>query len=163
MRRFQEWPCQGAASWEEWSSCSRPSRDGLEVLPEQTGRSLVHRARRADVVCFRGSAQYYLCPVIVNVSSVIVHQSHSAKYLEHVRCSVLPYYEAAKGLVSVSLSQREMAAHLEVLTVSIWQSEDALRHFDGDASQVPAECALISLEGRTYQLLHCVMGDRLPE
>jgi hypothetical protein len=57
--------------------------------------------------------------VIVNVSSVIAHQSHSAKYLEHVRRSVLPCYEAARGLVSVSLSQREMVAYLEVLTVSI--------------------------------------------
>ena len=133
------------------------------MLPQRAWRSLAHGALQVALVYFRGSGLFYLRPVIVNISSVIVHQSHSARYLEHMRCSVLPCYEAAKGLVSVYLSQREMVAYLEVLTVSIWQSEDALCHFSEGASRVLPDCVLISLEGRTYNLLHCVTADRLPE
>jgi heme-degrading monooxygenase HmoA len=133
------------------------------MLPQRAWRSLAHGALQVALVYFRGSGLFYLRPVIVNISSVIVHQSHSARYLEHMRCSVLPCYEAAKGLVSVSFSQREMVAYLEVLTVSIWKSEDALRHFAESASRLPTDCALISLEPRVYKLLHYVMEDRLPE
>jgi len=52
-----------------------------------------------------------------------------------------------------------MVAYLEVLTASIWQSEDALRKFTADASRVRADCGLISLEKRTYRLLYCTHGE----
>jgi heme-degrading monooxygenase HmoA len=98
--------------------------------------------------------------VIIHTSSVIVPQRESAAHLDHVRCILLPNYETAEGLVSVCVSKRETVAYAEVLTISIWQSEDALQRFIQDQGRVVTkDRGLISLEPHTFELLYSLPGD----
>lgn len=79
------------------------------------------------------------------------------------RCILLPNYETAEGFFSVCVSKREVVAYVEVLTISIWQSEDALRHFIQDNGRVATkDRGFISLEPHTCELLYSLPGDGRP-
>jgi len=46
-----------------------------------------------------------------------------------LQSNAIPAYEAADGLVSVSLLQRPFVGYVEVLILSLWVSEDAMARF----------------------------------
>lgn len=90
----------------------------------------------------------------MRISSAAVPQSALSPYLEYVRSTEIPRYEAATGLMSVSLLQRPFGAYVELLTLSIWQSEQALTRFvekQPPADGVESEYGVIQFEPRTYE------------
>jgi heme-degrading monooxygenase HmoA len=93
--------------------------------------------------------------VIVRISSAFVPLSKLTLYLEHVEGSEIPRYEAALGLVSVSLLQRSLVTYMELMTISCWRSEEAMKQFV--EKQLPSvrannEYGVIQFEAQTYQL-----------
>jgi hypothetical protein len=97
--------------------------------------------------------------VIIHTSSVVVPQTDSAAYLEHVRCILLPTYETAEGLFSVCVSKRELVAYIEVLTISSWQSEEALLRFIQTNARVAEKTpGFISQEPHSFELLYSLPG-----
>jgi len=50
-------------------------------------------------------------------------------YFEHAQTHEIADYESAAGLVSVWLLSRPFVAYVEVMTVSVWESEQALHQF----------------------------------
>jgi len=94
--------------------------------------------------------------MIVQVSSVAVPQSMVSVRVEDIRSRTIPTYQAAEGFVSLCLLQRPFVAYVELLMISIWESEAALDRFT--ASQLPVDGAerdhaIIRLGLRTYELL----------
>lgn len=94
--------------------------------------------------------------MIVQVSSVAVPQAMVSVPIEDVRSRTIPTYQAAEGFVSLCLLQRPFVAYVELLMISIWESEPALNRFT--ASQLPVDGAetnhdIIRLGVRSYELL----------
>jgi heme-degrading monooxygenase HmoA len=94
--------------------------------------------------------------MIVQVSSVVVPQSMVSVQVENMRSRTIPTYQAAKGFVSHCLLERSFVAHVELLMISVWESEPALNRFT--ASQPPVDGAErdrdnIRVSSRTYELL----------
>jgi len=94
--------------------------------------------------------------VIVRISSTAVLEASLNAYVEHVERNEIPSYVAASGLVSVWLLQRRFVAYVEVMTLSLWRSEEALTQFVEkrpplDSAQV--EHHGIRLEPRLYNLV----------
>ena len=65
--------------------------------------------------------------MIVRISSTAVLETSLNPHLEHVQRNDIPNYEAASGLVSVWLLERRFVAYVEVMTLSLWQSEGVLK------------------------------------
>ena len=63
------------------------------------------------------------------MSATIVPQAKCDIYLANLQSNAIPAYEAADGLVSVSLLQRPFVGYVEVLILSLWVSEDAMARF----------------------------------
>lgn len=94
--------------------------------------------------------------MIVRVSSAIVSETQVGIYLEYVGSSVMPAYETAVGLISVSLSRRQVVGYVEFLTLSIWQSDEALKRFveaQPSATGVRSDGGVIYVEPRAYELV----------
>lgn len=94
--------------------------------------------------------------MIVHLSSVIVPHAQVSTYLEYVQMSSIPIYENAAGLVSVSLLQRPFVAYVELLTLSIWESEYALSQFvevQSTTDGAKTQHGIIHFEPHTYQLV----------
>ena len=94
--------------------------------------------------------------MIVQISSVAVPQSVVSVQIENMRSRTIPTYQAAEGFVSLCLLQRPFVAYVELLMISIWESEPALNRFT--ASQLAVDVAerdhdIIRLGLRTYELL----------
>src|ERR1700685_1677728 len=94
--------------------------------------------------------------MIVQVSSVAVLQSMVNVHMEDLRSRTVPTYRAAEGFVSLCLLQRPFVAYVELLMISILESELAWDRFT--ASQPPVTGAerehnIIRLGFRTYELL----------
>jgi heme-degrading monooxygenase HmoA len=94
--------------------------------------------------------------MIVQVSSVAVPQSMVNVRIEDMRSRTIPIYQAAEGFVSLCLLQRPFVAYVELLMISIWESEAALDRFT--ASHLPVDGAerdraIIRLGVRTYDLV----------
>ena len=70
-----------------------------------------------------------LTSVIVLITSIAIPADRVTEYLEHVERHLIPHYEAARGLDSVWLLQRPFVAYIEVTTMSMWNSEEALTNF----------------------------------
>ena len=92
----------------------------------------------------------------VQISSVAVPQSVVSVQIENMRSRTIPTYQAAEGFVSLCLLQRPFVAYVELLMISIWESEEALNRFA--ASQLAVDVAerdhdIIRLGLRTYELL----------
>jgi heme-degrading monooxygenase HmoA len=76
--------------------------------------------------------------------------------IEDMRSRTIPTCQAAEGFVSLYLLQSPFVAYVELLMISIWESEPALDRFT--ASQLPVVGAekdhgIIQLGLRTYELL----------
>jgi heme-degrading monooxygenase HmoA len=72
-------------------------------------------------------------------------------------------YESAAGLVSVWLLRRPYVAYVEVMTVSLWKSTQALHQFM--KSQVSeyrggVDYGAVRMEARTYELATLLEGKR---
>jgi heme-degrading monooxygenase HmoA len=80
-------------------------------------------------------------------------------YLEYVQGSEIPSYEAAPGLISVSLLQRSLVAYIEFMIISSWRSEEAMKPFV--KKQLSADRAkneyVTQFEAHTYELV--LYGD----
>jgi hypothetical protein len=98
--------------------------------------------------------------VVVHAASIIVHQSQAADYLKHVHNTLLPAYRAANGMIAVCFSRRELLAYVEILAVSTWLSEEALRKFAPETMS-PDEMnarGFIALEPHMYELVASYCG-----
>jgi heme-degrading monooxygenase HmoA len=93
--------------------------------------------------------------VIVQISSIAIPKTKIVEYLEHVRRNLLPAYNKAPGLDAVHFLHRSLVAYDELVTISVWQSEEALRHFTAgsDPDVGSRELAGIEFEPRTYKLV----------
>jgi heme-degrading monooxygenase HmoA len=71
-------------------------------------------------------------------------------------CSATRFQAMRQLLVSVSLLQRSFVAYVEVMKVSIWRSEEALRRFAENRpffADLKTEYGSIQLDPRTYELV----------
>jgi heme-degrading monooxygenase HmoA len=93
--------------------------------------------------------------VIVRISSIAIPRAELSGYFEHVRREVVPRYEGAAGLDSIHVLQRELVAYVEVTTLSLWDSEEALKVFleTRPVEYTPRGFAGIEFEPRTYTVL----------
>jgi heme-degrading monooxygenase HmoA len=94
--------------------------------------------------------------MIVRLVTAIISDRCLAAYLRHLQKRLLPEYEAAEGLVSVSISQRPTGGVVELLTASVWKSEDSMNQFfarDHAAAASGDDHAVIHLEPRSYELV----------
>jgi heme-degrading monooxygenase HmoA len=110
--------------------------------------------------------------VIVRISSAVVPESMASSYLEYVQRCEIPCYEVASGLIGVSVLQKPFVAYVELMTVSVWQSEEALKRFVRDqlpADRTEAGGGAIELSERIYEVVLsrpgklCVADLREPE
>jgi heme-degrading monooxygenase HmoA len=92
--------------------------------------------------------------VIVRISSIAIPKAELSNYCEHVRRE-LPQYEGAAGLDSIHVLQREFVAYVEITTLSLWDSEEALRAFleAPPVEDTPRNFMGIEFEARTYTVL----------
>jgi len=60
---------------------------------------------------------------------MIVPAHTLSRYLEHLEQFLIPRYEAASGLISVFLLQRPFVAYVELVTLSMWQSDEDMTRF----------------------------------
>jgi hypothetical protein len=94
--------------------------------------------------------------LIVRISSAIVSESELGSYFADLETSVIPNYEAARGMVTVYLLQRRFVAYIEVLTVSLWRSQDALGRFVESQSvteDVGRKYGAIEVEQRSFDVV----------
>jgi heme-degrading monooxygenase HmoA len=94
--------------------------------------------------------------VIVRVSSIAVPESNLDKYLEHVKENELPGYEVAPGLISVWLLRRPFVAYVEVMILSLWQSDEALTGFIESQTEpigLRSDYGVIHMEPHAYELV----------
>ena len=92
----------------------------------------------------------------VYFASVIVPQPQASEYLEYLETSAIPTYESAAGLISVYLLQRSFVAYTELLTFTIWESDQALRQFVESQplrGAFTSQRGVIQFEPRAYQLV----------
>ncbi len=92
----------------------------------------------------------------VRISVTIVPESNLNPYLEYVQRSEIPTYEDAAGLASFCILQRPFVAYVELVTISLWQSEQALSRFLATLAPTPAATdgyGAIRLEARNYTVL----------
>ena len=85
--------------------------------------------------------------MILRISSAIVSENQVGTYLEHVGKNVMPAYQTAVGLISVSLLRRQVVGIVEFLFLSIWQSNEALKRFLVPKALLAAEVLCVSPPG----------------
>jgi len=100
--------------------------------------------------------------VIVQISSIAIPETTVNDYLEYVHRNLIPRYEAALGLDSVHLLQRQLLAYVEVITISVWDSDAASKNFFKDSPVDDKQNHLggIEFEPRTYVLLTSRQGQQ---
>jgi len=93
--------------------------------------------------------------VIVQISSIAVAKAKTGEYLERLQRDAIPAYEAALGIVSIQLLRRSLVAYDELLTLSVWESEEALTRFleRPPLTDAPSDLRGIESEPRIYQLV----------
>ena len=94
--------------------------------------------------------------VIVRISSVAVPESKASPHLEYVQTCEIPRYEGAKGFIGIYVLQRLFVAYVELMTIEIWQSEEALKEFVGDqspADRPKCDCGAVQLPERIYDVV----------
>jgi heme-degrading monooxygenase HmoA len=66
---------------------------------------------------------------IVRIASVFVMQSHVEAHLKRLLEGVIPAYQAAPGLLTISVLRRSLVGYEEITTVTTWQSEEHMQKF----------------------------------
>jgi heme-degrading monooxygenase HmoA len=118
---------------------------------------LVLTRAAADAIPAAAPARVHqLRDMIIHISSVIVPVSEFQARLHQALQNLLPNYEIAAGLLSVSLSHRSVVAYVELLTISNWESEESLRRFlETCPQQVESSTndGMIYTEPHTYEIV----------
>lgn len=99
--------------------------------------------------------------MIVRISSAIVPSSEIDAYLEHLRTKAIPIYEAAVGLRWVAFLQRPVVAYVEVMTLSVWNSEQAMARFlEGKLfkDKPASHTGVIEMDPHAYELTASAEG-----
>jgi heme-degrading monooxygenase HmoA len=102
--------------------------------------------------------------MILRLSYVFVPRLSEVS-LEELRAWTVNNYTAAPGLYSVLLFQRQLAGYVEVVTLSIWQAEEAMTRFFSDKQHSEwnhSEKGAIRKESQSYELVVAVRGS-LPD
>ena len=77
-------------------------------------------------------------------------------YLSHVYGTTIPAYAATTGLISVSLFRRPAVGYVELLTLTMWQSEQALTRFLESCPAInglSSDNGVIHMEPHVYELV----------
>jgi len=94
--------------------------------------------------------------VIVRLSSTAVPISELNAYTEHVQGTEIARYENAPGLASVWVLQRPFVAYVELLTISLWESEQALASFvetEPPTDRTKPPYGAVRLDARQYEFV----------
>jgi hypothetical protein len=94
--------------------------------------------------------------MIARISSTIVRQPALELCVERWRTTILPSYVSSQGLIVVCLLQRSFVDYIELMTLSVWKTQEALDQFlqRGTEIVVPeGSDDTIQLEGHTYDLV----------
>ena len=92
--------------------------------------------------------------MIARISSLAIPKMTLPNYFDQMQRDLMPRYEAAAGLQSIQVLLRELVAYVEVTTISVWDSEDALRLFlETPFDRTAPEVVGIEFEPRTYVIL----------
>jgi heme-degrading monooxygenase HmoA len=81
--------------------------------------------------------------------------------LQYLQSTAIPIYEAAAGLLWVAFLQRPVVAYVEVMTLSVWKSEQAMARFVGGTptKDNPASpMGVISMDPHAYELFVSAEG-----
>jgi len=143
-----------ASSNKRTKTVFQPTRSQEQFL-SQKHRRLEDLPRNLDQVGQLHNSTETL-PMTTQVLSAIVPQTQVDAYLDYLRTRAIPAYESAVGLISVSLSRRQVVGYVEFLTLSTWQSEEALRRFlEGRPAStgVKSDGGVIYMEPRAYELV----------
>jgi hypothetical protein len=85
-------------------------------------------------------------------------------YLNSVQATTIPTYEAAEGLISVSIFRRVVSGYVELLTFTVWQSEQGLTRFLENcppAEKLSSDNGVIHMGARVYELV--TSGQGIPQ
>ena len=63
----------------------------------------------------------------------VARASEAEHYVRHLQREIFPKFSRIAGFVSASILRRPIAAGVEFVIVTTWQSMDAVRQFSGDA------------------------------
>jgi hypothetical protein len=88
-------------------------------------------------------------------------QSMFDTYSNRVQDTTIPTYKAAAGLISVSVFRRLVSGYVELLTMSAWQSEQALvRFLEGcpPTKKLSSDNGVIHMEPHVYELVASEQG-----
>lgn len=99
--------------------------------------------------------------LILRTSSAIVPDSMFDTYLSHVQATTIPAYEAATGLISVSVFRRPVVGYVELLTLTMWQSGQALTGFLDSCppiTELSSDNGVIHMESHVYELVASGQG-----
>jgi hypothetical protein len=99
--------------------------------------------------------------LIVRISSSIMSQSMFDTYSNRVQDTTIPAYKAAAGLISVSVFRRLVSGYVELLTMSVWQSEQALIRFLESCpptKKLSSDNGVIHMEPHVYELVASEQG-----
>jgi hypothetical protein len=93
--------------------------------------------------------------MIVRLSSTVVRVPELNVYTEYVQSAEIARYESTPGLVSVSVLQRPFVGYVELLTVSLWESAQALALFaeEPPRDEVKSPSSVVRLQAHTYELV----------
>jgi hypothetical protein len=99
----------------------------------------------------------------MRISSAVVPHSILDRYLDHVRTSIIPVYESAADLISLSVFQRPVVGYVELLTLTMWQSDQALTRFLEDNLATDSDRSsygVIHMEPQAFELVESRQGTR---
>jgi heme-degrading monooxygenase HmoA len=99
--------------------------------------------------------------VIAHIASAVVPESRLNVYEEQLRESEAPAYAGAPGLISVRWLHRRFVAYVELMTISTWQTEEALKLFldsQPTLEDIRKNQGVIQLERRTYEIFMSLKG-----
>jgi hypothetical protein len=94
--------------------------------------------------------------VIARIASTIVPQPAIGVSVERWQTAILPRYLSSQGLILVCLLQRPLVAYIELMTVSVWTTQEELDQFlqRGPGIVVPERSDdIIQLEARAYDVI----------
>src|SRR6516165_8885447 len=74
--------------------------------------------------------------MFLRISAVFVPCAQCEKYSEHLRTQIIPNYEQAEGLISVTIVRRTLVAYWEFAVISTWRSERAMTSFIEDETSM---------------------------
>jgi heme-degrading monooxygenase HmoA len=66
----------------------------------------------------------------------VARLAEADSYVRHLQHDTFPQLSRISGFVSASILRRTVAAGVEFVIVTTWQSMDAIRQFAGDAADV---------------------------